>query len=409
MFRACWVCFVAASCVRLGSVVRLSAILARWNMSFLQNVDSTSLLPLGEGQRDASPHPNPLPEGEGTKNRPPPRRIMHPSRLLLCLTACLCMSSAVRADDPIEEVLAGTPDPTIIEARDGSGYYIFSTGRGVPIWRSRNLLDWTKTGRVFKTAVPPWAAKAVPGTRGVWAPDISRFAGKYHLYYSISTFGSQRSAIGLATNKTLNPDDPDYLWEDQGLVLDSAPGKCDFNAIDPALFVDHDGTPYLFWGSYWTGLKATPIDPTTGKPAHNRPKITPVAVRAPGVNPPSIEAPFVIAHDGYYYLFVSWDFCCAGMQSTYKIVVGRSRSVLGPYVDRDGKKLLQGHGTVILSTTPRWRGPGHNSVLQTADGDYLVHACYDARNPKAQRVLNVRRMTWKDGWPVAGEPINVGD
>lgn len=296
------------------------------------------------------------------------------------------------------------PDPAIIAARQDRGYLVFGTGVGIPIWRSDDLLQWRRGGRVFAGGLPDWAKAAVPGARGLWAPDISFWRDQYWLYYSVSTFGSQRSAIGLAINKTLDPADKEYRWEDAGMVLESAPGKTDFNAIDPALALDRDGQPYLFWGSYWTGIKAAKIDPETGKPLGAKMDVVPIAARAKGVDPPAIEAPFVIHRDGFYYLFVSWDFCCAGVNSTYKIVVGRSEAILGPYLDRAGRAMLEGGGTLLVASTPRWRGPGHNGVLQTKSGDWLALAANDVRNPNLARVLQIRPLYWQGGWPLAGRP-----
>ncbi|GAB4133340.1 MAG: hypothetical protein Kow0040_15490 [Thermogutta sp.] len=298
----------------------------------------------------------------------------------------------------------GCPDPAVI-ADDEGGYWIFSTGNGIPIWHSKDLKAWENVGRVFTEPVPSWAKRIIPGARNIWAPDIRFMNGKYHLYYSVSTFGSQHSVIGLAVNETLDISSPNYRWEDRGLVLESRPNRDDFNAIDPALFVDSDGKAYLFWGSYWTGIKAAPIDPTTGKFASNPPQITPVAAR-PGHNPPAIEGAYVIRRGDWYYLFVSYDSCCDGLRSTYNIRVGRAKAVLGPYVDREGRPMLEGHATLVLESSDRWRGTGHNSFLSTPQGDWLVHACYDAEAPRQGRILNVRPVQWVDGWPTAGEPIN---
>jgi len=190
-------------------------------------------------------------------------------------------------------------------------------------------------------------------------------------------------------------------------VLDSAPGKTDFNAIDPALVLDREGRPYLFWGSFWTGIKAARIDPETGKPAGEKMDVVPMAARAKGVDPPAIEAPFVIFHEGFYYLFVSWDSCCAGVKSTYKVEVGRSESILGPYLDWAGKPMLEGGGTLVAASTPRWRGPGHNSVLQSKSGDWLVLATNDVENVGLERLLQIRPLYWQAGWPVSGRPLTA--
>jgi arabinan endo-1,5-alpha-L-arabinosidase len=304
-------------------------------------------------------------------------------------------------------ILAGGADPSIVAVRDDRGqttYYVVSTGRGIRLSSSPDLKQWRYIGRVFAEDVPAWAQQQVPRATGIWAPDLSYHNGLYHLYYSVSSFGSQRSVIGLAVNKTLDQESPDYRWVDRGKVIESRPGECDFNAIDPALFVDSDGKWFLFFGSFWSGIKAVQLDAETGKPLENA-AILPIAAR-PHHPTHAIEAPFVIFQQGYYYLFVSWDRCCDGADSDYKVMVGRARELTGPYVDADGRRLLDGGGTLVLEGDGRWRGPGHNSVLATDDGQWLVHHTYDIQNLRAQRVLQIRPLRWTaDDWPAVGEPI----
>jgi arabinan endo-1,5-alpha-L-arabinosidase len=166
-------------------------------------------------------------------------------------------------------ILAGGADPTIVATKDADGndkYYVVSTGRGIRVSSSPDLKTWRYEGRVFSESVPAWAKREVPKPSGIWAPDLSYHDGLYYLYYSVSSFGSQRSVIGLAVNKTMDRNDADYEWVDRGKVLESWPGRCDFNAIDPALFVDRDGKWYLFFGSFWSGIKAIELQPETGKP-----------------------------------------------------------------------------------------------------------------------------------------------
>ena len=315
----------------------------------------------------------------------------------------LCGQSAVVTGS--EGLLAGGPDPTIVAVHDAAqGYYVVATGRGIPISYSPDLKEWTRIGRVFDEDVPPWARAEVPRSDGIWAPDLTFHNGTYNLYYSVSSFGSQRSVIGLATNKTLDLQSPDYRWIDQGKVIESSPGKTDFNAIDPARYDDRDGKSYLFFGSFWSGIKAVLLDPQSGKPRVDA-DILPVAAR-PRHPTHAIEAPFVIFREGNYYLFVSWDRCCDGADSDYKVVVGRSRQVLGPYVDAENQAMLDGGGTLVLEGNDRWRGPGHNAVLTTTAGQWMVHHTYDKQNLRAHRVLQIRPMSWTDdGWPRVGEPI----
>jgi arabinan endo-1,5-alpha-L-arabinosidase len=327
--------------------------------------------------------------------------------LLSTLTAFDATCAQSVGSSPRDGLLNGAPDPTGLAVANAAGdvdYYVAATGRGVQLLRSTDLQHWQPSGHVFEQPVPQWARIEVPGTDGIWAPDLSYHEGLYYLYYSVSTFGSQRSVIGLAVNKSMDPASDDYQWQDRGKVIESNAEDNDFNAIDPALLVDEDGRWWLFWGSHWSGLKVVEVDPATGKPQPDA-EIKPVAAR-PDTSSHAIEAPFVIFHQGYYYLFASWDACCDGADSTYKVVVGRSRDAAGPYVDADGRAMLDGGGTLVLENSERWRGPGHNGVITTDAGQWMVHHTYDMQNLEAQRILQVRPMTWTSGgWPEVGEPL----
>jgi len=323
-----------------------------------------------------------------------------------------CHSITIQSEPQVLELKGDlrVHDPVII--REGDTYYVFSTGGGrrsgiIPIRCSKDLYNWTLCGYVFDK-LPEWATKEIPRARGAWAPDISFYNGEYHLYYSVSTFGRNNSAIGLATNQTLDPNSPDYKWVDHGLVVRSYEGKDDWNAIDGNLIIQDDRNVWLCWGSFWGGIKMRRIDPETGKLAKTDTTLYSLASRpraGPNETPPAqgaIEAPFIIRHDGYWYLFVSFDFCCRGTKSTYNVVVGRSRNITGPYVDKTGKPMTEGGGTLVIkATTPNWRGPGHQAVLQEPSGDYLLFHAYHGETGRSY--LQISTMVWKDGWPRVGE------
>ena len=297
-------------------------------------------------------------------------------------------------------------DPSII--REGDTYYVFSTnlggGAGAQIpWRfSKDLRHWEKGGYVF-SELPAWAVEAVETTEAIWAPDITYANGQYLLYYACSTFGKNRSAIGLATNATLNPASPNFKWVDRGLVLQSKSSD-DFNAIDPSHIVDRSGNHWLAFGSFWGGIKMVKLDPQTLKPPPGPLQLSSLARRpVEGDAPDAIEGAVVIEREGYYYLFVSFDFCCRGADSNYWTVVGRSHNVSGPYGDNNRYDMIDGNGLTVLKAEDggRWRGPGGCSILRDTGQDYIAYHAYDARRDGTP-TLRIAPLIWSaDGWPTA--------
>jgi arabinan endo-1,5-alpha-L-arabinosidase len=287
-------------------------------------------------------------------------------------------------------------DPTII--RQGATYYIFGTNRFnqklLPIFCSHDLRAWKFCGNVFED-VPEWAKLEVPGARGIWAPDVSRVGGEYRLYYAISTFGSNHSVIGLATNKTLDSSSSEYKWTDRGRVIGSTKTD-DYNAIDPNCINDREGNWWLAFGSFWSGIKMRKLDPITGKLSSVDTNLYSLANRQP-LDPPAVEGPAIIQHANHYYLFLSFDFCCRGKNSTYRVVVGRADKITGPYVDREGKSLLEGGGTLVIEGSENWRGPGGQSLFHDDSQDLMAFHSYSSVSGKA--TVMVSRIRWKDGWP----------
>ena len=342
---------------------------------------------------------------------------------LLALWAVLLSGFSAAAQNPgfrpeFDPLQPAAHDPAAIQ--ENGTWYLFCTGFGIDILSSDDLVTWTREGHVFDTP-PRWALETVPGYRGhTWAPDILFHDGLYYLYYSCSSFGKNDSAIGVATSRTLDPVSPDYGWEDHGCVVRSVGGRDDWNAIDPNVFIDTDGTAWLTFGSFWNGIKLVKLDasltrlaePEVWFPLCSRPEgtaedtsSTDTAIRADGRGKAfdpgngAVEAPFLVRRGDYYYLFVSYDLCCRGPRSTYKIVVGRSRRVTGPYVDAEGKSLLEGGGTVVVGGNERYPGVGHCAVVSTGEGDKLLFHGYD-KNTRYNAHLLVRSLEWNaGGWP----------
>lgn len=327
-----------------------------------------------------------------------PSSVRH---LLWLLVAALAASASARQ--------VSIHDPVM--AKEGDTFYLFSTGPGITLYSSKDMKTWELRGRVFP-GDPTWAKSVAPSFNGhIWAPDIVQHDGKFYLYYSVSAFGRNTSAIGVTINRTLNPDSPDYRWEDQGIVLRSVPNRDLWNAIDPAVIADEQGTPWMSFGSFWSGLKLVKLaadwksvaEPQEWYSLAKRERS--VLVSDTEAGPAEIEAPFIFRKNGYYYLFMSWDKCCRGKDSTYKLLVGRSQTLTGPYVDRTGKPLAQGGGTLVLAGNADWAGLGHNSVYTFDGKDYLIFHAYENADHGLQK-LKIAELTWDSAdWPVVDERV----
>ncbi|HET7627608.1 MAG TPA: family 43 glycosylhydrolase [Bacillales bacterium] len=289
-----------------------------------------------------------------------------------------------------EPVLA---DPTVVRADDGY-FYAYGTedawgekveSKLIPIVRSTNLIDWEYVGEAFKKK-PDWKPAG-----GLWAPDISRFNGKYYLYYSFSLWGDPDPGIGVATSEK-----PEGPFQDHGkLFLSSEIGVN--NSIDPQLFVTDDGTPYLFWGSFH-GIYGVQLSKdgfsTVGKKFQ--------------IAGDTYEGAFLFKKNGHFYFFGSRGSCCEGADSTYHVAVGRSDSLKGPYVDKNGVKLTEYGGTDVLKAREdgKFVGPGHITVVTDDAGqDWMLYHAIDKKDPllwngATRRPLMLDRIIWKDGWPL---------
>lgn len=279
-----------------------------------------------------------------------------------------------------------THDPSII--KQGSTWWIFETGNGLPVKYSSNGTAWNQGVKMFASEKSWWRTYAPNmGSNDVWAPDIHYFNGRYWLYYSVSEFGKNNSAIGLTSCTSISAGD----WRDDGMVISSKSGVNSYNAIDPNLTIDASGQPWLVFGSWFSGIYITRVSTSTMKPTGS---LTKIAARSGG-----IEGANIVYANGYYYLFVSIDKCCNGVNSTYKIAYGRSTSITGPFVDKSGAQMLNGAATVLDAGNTRWKGPGGQDVYQNGSAWVIARHSYDANNNGAPTLL-INDLYWDASkWP----------
>ena len=324
--------------------------------------------------------------------------------------AAVCMTATAQGPRSLQRREAFTTETPMahdpVMAKEGDTYYIYATGMGIQQMTSKDCKTWTVLPQPVMTVIPGWTTDSVPGFRyHVWAPDVIQWHGRWWLAYSCSTFGKNGSAIGLLSSRSLAAN----LWKDEGCIVCSHENRDNWNAIDPNFVIDETDTPWLVWGSFWDGIQLARLDTTM----HLATKPVTIARRYSlsdtnaAENPTSrfagrnaIEAPFIFRHGDYYYLFVSWDYCCRGAKSNYRVAVGRSRKVSGPYLDRNGKDMLVGGGTLFLEGDKKeWEAVGHCAAY-TIDGEdiFICHGYSATRNGAA--MLIQRPISWTaDGWP----------
>ena len=303
-------------------------------------------------------------------------------RMLSWACGLLCVTTAY-GQELSEKFIVDTPsvhDP-VMAFEDGI-YHLYSTGNGLNHYTSRDMKHWAGCRQGVITDIPQWTRDSVPGfTQHAWAPDIIRFNGRWYLSYACSTFGKNTSAIGLLSKSSLNSGE---AWHDEGCVIASRGGRDNWNAIDPNVIVDQEGTPWLTFGSFWDGIQLVRLDSSLHVASGERPftiarryaPTNPNVADNPTsdeVGPNAIEAPFIYFHRGWYYLFVSWDYCCQGMKSTYRIAVGRSRQIVGPYLDSHGRDMLKGGGDVLLEGDKKeFEAVGHCAVYMVKEKPMLI-------------------------------------
>lgn len=276
-------------------------------------------------------------------------------------------------------------DPSTIAMSDGK-YYTFGTGGGGLISDD----GWTWNGGAVR-----------PG--GGAAPDVLKIGDRYLVTYGATgggLFGGHNGKILTMWNKTLDPTSPDFNYSDP-IVVASSDGIEDNDAIDPSLFLDPtNGKLWLTYGTYFGYIRLVELDPKTGKRVAGN-KALNVAI--------DCEATDLIYRDGWYYLLGTHGTCCDGPNSTYNIVVGRSRKVTGPYIDNVGREMLKGGGKMVVAAGDRLIGPGHFGRTVLGEGIEKMSCHYESDLDQSGRsVLGIRPLLWKNGWPVAGDNLKEG-
>ena len=290
------------------------------------------------------------------------------------------------------------PDPTVFRDSDGSFYLVASDEgyKGLPIAKSKDLVEWSKVGEVFTVTTRPRLDGRTDG--GLWAPDLVKIGSKYVLYYAYySTQGEWQWGIGVAT-----ADRPTGPWTDKGkLFLGGEIGvRC---SIDPCFYADN-GKNYLIWGSYYgiwaIELTADGLDVKDGAEK----------VRLAGADGYGLEAAMIYKKDGRYYLFVSEG--GTGYTENYKLGAARADQLLGPYLNKAGKDVRNAGVDFFMGAGNGFVSPGHCAEIITDDhGEdwVLCHAFVSGEQDKGRRLL-LNKLTWSDGWPSVsgGVPAKTG-
>ena len=307
--------------------------------------------------------------------------------------ACLPLATAVEAAPWTLSGALTTHDPDI--QKESSTYWIMETTAdgGIGVKYSSNGTAWTQGSAIFASGLSWWKTynpSADPAQ--VWAPGCINLNSTTACYYALSTFGSQTSAIGLTTSAG---GIAAGKWVDAGAVVTSS-GSSAYNAIDPQPVTDYSGNLWLSFGSAWGGIYVTQVNASTFKPTGSSTNIA----RDTGQ---VVENSFIVKHafngTNYYYLFASKGSCCSGASSTYHIVVGRSTSITGPYVDSNGDSMMNaGSGLTVASSGSRYIAPGGESAIADTTMAWYALDSQNSYNP----VLFITTLTWNSsGWPNA--------
>lgn len=316
-----------------------------------------------------------------------------------CNTSVAQQENSNAPEPPLFQTTNPIVHDPVVAFEDGT-YYLFATGNGITQMTSTDLKSWQMQPPVLQE-LPQWVFDELPqANMHLWAPDIFYANNQWHLFYCSSAFAKNTSVIGHLTSPTLN----NAKWKDEGMIVRSVPNRDMWNAIDPNIIQDDDGRYWMTFGSFWDGIMLVELKSDLSGIKHpqewhriaHRHRTETLKTEDPGDG--AIEAPFIYKANGFYYLFVSFDYCCRGAESTYKVVVGRSENVTGPYVDKDGVLLGHGGGTTILEGKDgNWAGVGHCSVYKVKGKDMLFAHAYDM-NDGTPHLVHFE-INWNNEWP----------
>ena len=300
----------------------------------------------------------------------------------------------VTYENPVIRIPA--PDPTAIRTADGT-YYLYATEniRNTPIFKSSDMVHWEEVGVCFTDETRPDFEPNNPDNKesvhaALWAPEIRYMKGKYVLFYSMAQWGNHWvSTVGYAVS-----DSPEGPFVPKGKVFNSRDVQVE-NSIDQFIYEEND-TYYIMWGSFF-GLFAMELEVSDDL------QITPKLETKRQIAGNAYEGVNVWKRNGYYYLIASIGSCCEGEKSTYQTVVGRSEHLMGPYVNRQGERMLDNKHEVILHRNDRFVGTGHNSVLLLDDAGqtWMLYHAFELEHLDQHRQVLLDRVDWDEaGWPV---------
>ena len=277
-------------------------------------------------------------------------------------------------------------DPSTLAECDGK-WYTFGTGGGGLVSDD----GWNWHGGAER-----------PG--GGAAPDMLKIGDRYLCIYGATgggLGGGHNGRILTMWNSTLDPKSPNFKWS-EAVEVCASDGMEDQDAIDPGLLLDPvTGRLWASYGTYFGTIRLIELDPTTGYRVKGN-KEKDIAI--------DCEATDLVYRNGWYYLLGTHGTCCDGVNSTYNIVVGRSRSVEGPYMDNVGRDMFHGGGRMVIAAGDRKTGAGHFGRTILDEGVEVMSFHWEADFDMGGRsTLAIRPLLWKNDWPYAGQQPKAGN